>query len=310
MKKVLLVITLSMLPVLAVALTPIRLALDWYVNPDHAPILVGIQKGYFARQGLKIKLVTPTNDTQPIQLLAAGKVDLAVDYETYLIRQLAAGMPLVWVSNIFPQPMACVAVLASSGITHLSQLRGRNIGSGSGNADMIVRAMLQHAGLHMNDVHMVAIDMDLMQALLGRRVTAATGLMRNVEPVTMRVRGVKLHLFYPEHYGVPNYAELIVVAKRGRVSPAILKHFNLALQAATDDLRHHPQQDWQIVSHAYHDSLAPTVQMAKVNHAIWMDTVRYFAHNVANINHVGFIRLVKFFRQHGWLKERVPAPWL
>ena len=32
-----------------------RVILDWFVNPDHAPLIVALEKGYFAERGRRAK---------------------------------------------------------------------------------------------------------------------------------------------------------------------------------------------------------------------------------------------------------------
>lgn len=41
----------------ALANEPLTLVLDWYINPDHAPIMVAEQIGAFKAQGLDVKIV-------------------------------------------------------------------------------------------------------------------------------------------------------------------------------------------------------------------------------------------------------------
>lgn len=43
----------------ALANEPLTLVLDWYINPDHAPIMVAEQIGAFKAQGLDVKIVPP-----------------------------------------------------------------------------------------------------------------------------------------------------------------------------------------------------------------------------------------------------------
>ena len=52
--------------------------LDWFVNPDHAVLVVAQEKGFFAAQNLEVELQTPADPNDPPKLAAAGKVDVAV----------------------------------------------------------------------------------------------------------------------------------------------------------------------------------------------------------------------------------------
>jgi putative hydroxymethylpyrimidine transport system substrate-binding protein len=35
--------------------------LDWFVNPDHAPLFVAQEKGFFSKRGLDVELIAPSN---------------------------------------------------------------------------------------------------------------------------------------------------------------------------------------------------------------------------------------------------------
>ncbi len=37
----------------------LKLAFEWFLNPDHLPFLVGIHKGYFENYGLELELIVP-----------------------------------------------------------------------------------------------------------------------------------------------------------------------------------------------------------------------------------------------------------
>ncbi len=50
---------------------PLTLVLDWYINPDHAPIMVAEQIGAFKAQGLDVKIVPPSDPALPPRLVAA-----------------------------------------------------------------------------------------------------------------------------------------------------------------------------------------------------------------------------------------------
>ena len=55
--------------------------LDWFVNPDHAPLYVALEKGFFKDRGLEVELIAPSNPSDPAQLVAAGKAEQANEDE-------------------------------------------------------------------------------------------------------------------------------------------------------------------------------------------------------------------------------------
>ena len=284
-------------------------ALDWYVNPDHAPILVAKQQGYFKKYGLKVYLIAPPTISEPEQLVAANKVDVAITYQAHLLLNVQAGMPLVRFASLINKPTDCIAVLRNSGITKLSQLKGKTLGnSGSGLAHSIVSTMLEHNGLRSDQVKMVDVKMNLVQALLTRRVTAISGLSRNVEPLELASMGFKTNLFYSEDNGVPPYDELILVANKNnyRKHKAEFIAFDKAMRAGYKYLIAHPNKAWREVSATYKDYLAPTRKMANINHLIWLASLRYFDPHPTYLNKVKYKNFAKFMQKKGLLHKPIP----
>ena len=65
--------------------------LDWFVNPDHAPLIIAEEKGFFEAANLKVELIAPADPSLPPKLVAAGKADLAVSYQPQLHIQVDEG---------------------------------------------------------------------------------------------------------------------------------------------------------------------------------------------------------------------------
>ena len=59
----------------------ITVLLDWFVNPDHGPLYVALEKGYFKERGLDVAFHAPSNPNDPPKLAAARKADIAVSYQ-------------------------------------------------------------------------------------------------------------------------------------------------------------------------------------------------------------------------------------
>ncbi len=68
----------------AAAAEKLTLMLDWFVNPDHAPIIVADAQGYFAAAGLEVEIVAPADPNDPPKLVAAGQADVAISYQPQL----------------------------------------------------------------------------------------------------------------------------------------------------------------------------------------------------------------------------------
>ena len=150
MKPLTLALALSATPAAAQDLS---LMLDWFVNPDHAPIIVAQEMGFFADAGLTVAITAPADPSDPPRMLASGQVDLAVGYQPQLHLQVHEGLPLTRIATLVATPLNCVTVLADGPVQSIAGLKGRTVGySVPGMETTLMSAMLDRAGLSLDDV--------------------------------------------------------------------------------------------------------------------------------------------------------------
>ena len=221
--------------------------LDWFVNPDHAPLFVALEKGYFAEAGLEVELIAPADPNDPPKLVAAEQADLAVSYQPQLHLQVAEGLPLVRIATLVATPLNTLLVLADGPIQSIADLKGRTVGySVGGFEDALLGAMLERHGLSIEDVTLVNVNFSLSPSILSGQVDAVIGAYRNFELNQMDIEGHPGRAFYIEEEGVPPYDELIVVAHTERLSDPALRGFVDALERGVQFLINHPDESWQL----------------------------------------------------------------
>ena len=106
----------------------LSLILDWFVNPDHGPIIIAKERGFFRQMGLEVEIVAPANPTDPPKMVAAGRADLAVSYQPQLHLNLHQGMELVRVGTLVSTPLTCLVTLADGPVKRIADLAGRKVG--------------------------------------------------------------------------------------------------------------------------------------------------------------------------------------
>ncbi len=265
-------------------LTKISLALDWYINPDHAPILAAQTQGYFKQHGLEVTLLEPSQNSEVRALVASGQATFGIDYEPETLIAISNGFPIAIVGNLVPVPLGCLTVLQSSGITSLAQLKGKTVGySGDPSEKATLEIEFAHAGLNNNDVKLLPIQMDLTQALLSHTVDGVNGMMRNVEPVMLKMRGIQTYLFYPEQNGIPLYSELVFISNKN-VDPKVSAAFLSAVGEGAAYVKAHPQASWQAAVKAYPSQLASSPEISKENANIWQVSIPYFTAHPGTLN--------------------------
>lgn len=278
----------------------ISLLLDWFVNPDHATIIVAQQKGYFAQNGLEVEIIEPADPSLPPKLVASGKADLAVDYQPQLLLHTAADLPLVRVGSLIATPLNSLVTLKQRNIRQIADLKGKKIGySVSGFEESLLAAMLASAKLSVKDVELVNVNWSLSPSLLSGQVDAVIGAFRNFELNQLAIEGQQGVAFYPEEHGVPAYDELVLVANRDSLpqSSAKISAFLTALEQATIYLLNHPEAAWaQFVSYK------PQALDNEINRRAWQDTIPRLAHRPRALDARRYQQMATFMQQQGLIK--------
>ncbi len=277
---------------------PLTVMLDWFVNPDHAPLVIAQERGYFADEGLEVELVAPADPNAPPKLVAAGRADLAISYQPQLHVQVHEGLPLVRIGTLVATPLNSLVVLANGPIDEIADLEGRKVGySVGGFEDGLLRAMLRPHGLGVDDVELINVNFSLSPSLIAGQVDAVIGAYRNFELNQMDIVGEPGRAFYPEEEGVPAYDELVYVARRDRTDDARLGRFLDATERAAHWLLNHPDEGWEIFKNS-----DPELDDA-LNRRAWDDTLPRLALAPAALDHGRYRRFAAFLAEQGLIDE-------
>lgn len=285
----------------AQATEKLTLILDWYINPDHAPIMVAEQIGAFKAEGLDVKIVPPSDPSLPPRLVAAKQADLAITYQPQLHFFADEGLPLVRVGTLIDSPLNTVMTLDKN-ITSPARLKGKKIGySVSGIEQATLGTMLKHENVTPQDIKLINVNFQLTSALLAGQVDAVIGGYRNIEAQELRLQGKNPVVFNVEDYGVPAYDELVIVANRDAVNAPKVKKFLAALQKGTDYLLAHPEESWQAFAKAH-----PELN-TELNHVAWQKTLPLFAKNPAQLDDQRYQAYEQFLFDNQLIKKITPV---
>ena len=280
----------------------IILLLDWFVNPDHGPIIVAQEKGYFTKAGLDVEVIAPADPADPPKLVAAGKADLAVSYQPQLHLQVAEGLPLIRVGTLVATPLNCLLTLKDGDIQSIADLKGKKIGfSVAGVEEALLTTILARHGLSMADIELVNVNWSLSPALMSGQVDAVIGAFRNFELNQMDIEGVPGRCFYLEEEGLPAYDELIYVANPDRMDKDVIRRFMQATELATQFIINHPQESWEIFK-----GTAKELD-DELNKRAWRDTLPRFALRPEALDEGRYSRFEQFLNDSGLLKEVRPV---
>jgi putative hydroxymethylpyrimidine transport system substrate-binding protein len=286
----------------AMAQDRLTVLLDWFVNPDHAPLIIARERGFFAAHGLEVQLIAPADPNDPPKLVAAGQADIAVSYQPQLHLQVAEGLPLRRIGTLVATPLNSLVVLADGPILSIADLAGRKVGfSVGGFEDAVMGAMLARHGLGLDSVELVNVNFALSPALITGQVDAVIGAFRNFELNQMDIIERPGRAFYPEEEGVPAYDELIYVAHLDNLGDPRLRRFMAAVEAATHWLMNHPDEAWAIFAASDSDL------DDELNRRAWADTLPRLALSPAGLDHGRYARFAAFLVEQGLLEQALPV---
>ncbi len=293
---------LAVLPAASARAEPLTLLLDWFLNPDHAPLVVAEEKGFFAEAGLEVEMIEPADPNDPPKLVAAGKADLAVSYQPQLVIQAAQGLPLARVGTLVATPLNTLLALADGPVRTIADLKGRKIGySVGGFEDAMLTAMLGKYGLSLTDVELINVNFSLSPALLSGQVDAVIGAFRNFELNQLAIEGHRGRAFYVEEEGVPAYDELILVANRARLDDPRIDAFLGAVERAVQYLVNHPEESWALFV-AHRRELDD-----ELNRRAWRDTLPRFALRPRALDRARYDAFAAFLKDQGVIDEVPPT---
>ncbi|HKO24693.1 MAG TPA: ABC transporter substrate-binding protein [Chloroflexota bacterium] len=207
------------------SLRTVTIGMGYIPSVQFAPFYVADQRGYYRRAGLKVTFDYASSPNL-LQLVGAGRVDLAIADGTDAIAAVAQGVPIVYVMAEYQRFPVAIFSLAGSHIRSVADLRGKTIGvPGRYGATYVgLLAALHAAGLRPADVKIQTIGYTQVESVATRKVDAAIGYSPN-EPVLLARRGYKVNTI--EVSAVANLVGPGVVAGRSLIAhdPALVRAF-------------------------------------------------------------------------------------
>jgi len=272
--------------------------LDWFVNPDHGPLFVALEKGFFSRQGLDVSFQVPSNPNDPPKLVAAKNADIAVSYQPQHYLHVDQGLPLVRIATLIATPLNALVVMADSDIKNPAQLKGKTVGFSIGGFEtVILKVMLEGQGLSLDNVKLVNVNFSLSPSLFSKSTDAVVGAFRNFELNQMEIEGRPGRAFYVEEYGIPSYDELILIARRDDVKELKFRKFVDALEEGVQFLVNHPNESWKLFVRGRKDL------DNQLNRLAWRDTLPRFALRPGALDQARYQRFAKFLKKNGLIRK-------
>ena len=123
---VLITVLLGLACVQPASAKPVTFAYQTPTLNSTLPLIVGVDFGFFAAEGLEVKTIFIRGGPTAIAALVGGDVDYTIVAGVPAVRAIAQGAPLTIVSGM--QPYMDYTLMGAKGITQLNDLRGKIVG--------------------------------------------------------------------------------------------------------------------------------------------------------------------------------------
>lgn len=161
----------------AETLEPISLRLDFLPTGYHAPLFLGVAKGYYKDQGIDLQIADGKGTNVALQSVVAGN-DLIVlaNYST-MAQSVAKGMPVIAIGGLVQRLPDSVISLKGSGIKTPKDLEGRAMTIAPTSAVFkLFAAFTVATGIDASKIRLIQADPNaVLAALLQGQVDCATG---------------------------------------------------------------------------------------------------------------------------------------
>lgn len=280
----------------------VTLALEWFLNPDHLPIVVAKERGFFQEEGLDLSILVPTVPEESLHLVARGKADFGIGEQTNLIKARDQKQPLVSIGPLLAHTVVCLMYLKDGPIKRLENLRHRRVGWPGLAIDLpILGTMLEAAALTHDDILPVDVGFALTDALLTGKADAVFGAFVNYEQVEAELKGASVEFVSPTQYGVPDLYQLVVFTsdRMVRQSPGIVRGFSRALARGLTLTHEQPEEALRLYQKA--NAMADSDLSARTFKA----TLPYFPKDLKQ-EAARWKAVRDWLHSRGVIKEKVP----
>jgi len=259
-------------------LVKIRLGLEWFVNPDHLPLIVAQKHGFFAEAGLEVELIEPVDHWEAEEEILAGRLDVAVTEPLHLAQDAAAGKPVLGFSRFFHTDGG-VMYNRDAGIERPRDMCGKTIsypGSPGPGGPAIVQTMVEADGMTDCDItsygkynggffHTDAIE--------SKQADVATLIFWNFEIPEANMRGLNVSFFSLKEFGVPDFCQLVLMStpERYHSLKSPLRQLVLAIRRATGVIHQYPD-----LARTYYTEYVSETSESNITQAILSATLPAF----------------------------------
>lgn len=224
----------------------VRLALEWFLNPDHAPLLIAKSRGWFAEVGIELEIVEPTEHLDALAELESGRLECAITEPIHLVADRAKGGDIVGFARFLHTNGG--VMYRRGEVKRPQDMIGKRLqypGAPGPGGVAIVRSMIERDG-GPAEAPLTPVNRGFhhTDALLDDDADLATLVFFNFEVLEARARGLDADFFSLRDWGVPDFCQLVLVSASKWLddNEDLARRFIAVLQRGIDVIRQDPER--------------------------------------------------------------------
>ncbi|QKG24475.1 ABC transporter substrate-binding protein [Actinomadura verrucosospora] len=169
--------------------TKVTVRTDVFYTGATLPLIVGVEKGIYAKHGLNVTLNPGKGSATTLQTVANGSDDIGYADAGALVQAVGKHMPVEMVAGMVQKSPLAIFARKDSGIRTAKDLAGKTAGFTAGSAaETVFPAYANAAGLNPDSVKFNKVDVPTRDSLFVQGKTQFTFGLLNVTEPNMKVK--------------------------------------------------------------------------------------------------------------------------
>jgi len=226
-------------------LVPVTVRLAFNYNGHRSPYLLGVDKGFYAEEGLDVKVLEGKGVTSSMQLVASKDDTFAIVDPPSLMLGVAQGMPMRQVVQLYQVSPNALASWTSAGIRKPADLVGKTVATLQGDTTTtMLYALLAKNGVDAKQVKIVASNGGTRnQTFLSKRADAITGFTNDSYLSLRATADAPMSVFAYSDFGIDTMGDGVAAhIDTIREKPDLVRGFVKATLRAYRYALQHPEE--------------------------------------------------------------------
>lgn len=287
---------------------PLTIMLDWFLSPQHAPLLIAEARGLYQKQELDVTLLPPADPSLPAKLLAAGEVDAALARQPLLHLSNHDNDHLVRIATLMETPLNAVIVTGENTAENHAALATRTYGYATREGVELIVPLLVPDSVRQTDNYVTPLNVyyDGKRGLQEGGIEVLADGFYDSLPAQLATDGIGANVVTYAELGLPRHDGLILMVNGDTLSrrKQTWQHLVVTLEDAANWIIEHPDKAWDTLVDAY-----PVLDNS-ANADAWPDIVRRLALRPAAVDSRRYQRMESFLQQRDLIQTPLPTSTL